>query len=128
MNLVYTDNSQNLLHLIYVGTLDRASAIQLLDAVKTASARLRHGFDILADLRDLKVVDKDAVRVIAELMELLDERGARKIVRILPNDTENFGFGIMSIFHYGNDVRFVTCFNLEAALASLSLTRESVGG
>lgn len=125
MNFVYVDDSRNLLHLIYVGMLDKTSAGQLRNAVMAVSARFRDGFDILADLRDVKGVEKEAVSIIDELMELLDKRGVRRVVRILPEDTENFGFGIMSIIHYSHDVRFVTCLNLEEAMAALSITSES---
>lgn len=34
---------------------------------------------------------------------------------ILPGETDNFGLPIMSIFHYGKNVRFVTCLILEEA-------------
>ena len=128
MNFVYADASRNLLHLIYVGTLDKAAAEQMLDAVKRARVCLRPGFDILADLRDLKAVEKDAVSSIHEQMHILDARGAGKVVRVLPNETENFGFAIMSIFHYGQEVRFVTCLNLEEAGAVLSVRQPQGGG
>ena len=120
MNFIYADDSRNLLHLIYAGTLDAAAAQQVFDAVKTAAVRLQPGFDLLADLRDLKAVHKDAISIIAEQMNFLNTRGVGKIIRILPEATENFGFAIMSIFHYGHDVRFVTCLKLEEAVAALS--------
>ena len=125
MNLVYVEESRNLLHLIYVGTLDKAAAKQLLDAVKTVLVRLRPGFDILADFRDLKVVEKDAVKIIDELMDLLNARGVGKIVRVLPDESENFGFAIMAFFHYAHDVCFETCLNLEEALARLAIPRKN---
>ncbi len=95
MNFVYADDSRNLLHMIYVGTLDKATAQKTLDAVKTACARLRPGFAILADLRDMKAMDKNAVKIIDEMMEFLNERGAGKVVRVLPDKMENFGFAVM---------------------------------
>ena len=125
MNFVYGDESRNLLHLIYVGTLDKVAANLLLDEVKAVVERLRHGFDILADLRDLKVVEEDAVKIIDELMDLLNARGVGKIVRVLPGETENFGFAIMAFFHYAHDVRFETCLNLEGAVARLAIPRKN---
>jgi len=125
MNFIYVDESRNLMHLIYVGTLDKTSAQHLLAVVKTAIGRLHPRFDILADLRDLKAVDKEAVKIIDELMDLLNACGVGMIVRVLSSASENFGFAIMSVFHYGHDVRFVTCFALEEAVAHLSSTRKN---
>jgi hypothetical protein len=119
MNFVYADEAQNLLHLIFVGTLDRAAGQPLLDAVKRALLPLRPGIVVLSDLRDLKAVDKEALPCIDELMELVNAHGVRKVVRVLPAPTENFGFAIMSLFHYGHDVRFVACLQLEEAVAHL---------
>ena len=115
MNFTYADAARNLLHLIVAGTLDKAAAKQLLDDAVTATATLRHGFDVLSDFRDLKAIDREATRLVHNLMEFLTEQGVERVIRILPSENENFGLTIMSIFHYGKDVRFVTCLNLEEA-------------
>jgi hypothetical protein len=126
VNFVYADESRNLLHLIYVGKLDCAEAKRMFDATKRTLAPLRRGFDILADLRDLKAVEKDAVKIIDKLMDLCNERGVRRIVRVVSNHTDDFGFGIMSCFHYDHNVRFVTCLTLNEAVERLSAgTRRS---
>ena len=119
MSFAYADDTRNLLHLIYVGTLDRAEAKALLEAARKVLPSLRRGFDILSDLRDLKVIEREAVEVVDELMELCNQHGSGRVVRVLPNATENFGFPIMSIFHYDRDVRFVTCLDLEEATKHL---------
>jgi hypothetical protein len=125
VNFVYVDESRNLLHLIYVGTLDGREAQRLFDTAKSALAPLRRGFDILADLRDLKEVKGDAVKIIDRLMDLCNEHGVARIVRVVSGETENFGFAIMSCFHYDQHVRFVTCLNLEDAVARLSAGKNS---
>lgn len=119
MNFAYGDDSRNLLHLIYVGTLDRSKAEALLEATRKALVSLHRGFDILSDLRELKVIERDAVAVIDELMEVCNAHGSGRVIRILPNATENFGFPIMSIFHYDRNVHFVTCLSLEEAVKHL---------
>lgn len=120
MTFVYADGSRNLLHMIFVGMLDGAEARRMLDAAKRALESLRPGFAILTDLRDLRAVKRDAIKIIEELMDLCNERGLGKVVRVLPVETENFGFAIMSFFHYSHDVHVVTCLNLEEAGAHLS--------
>jgi len=115
MNFTYADAARNLLHLIVAGTLDKAAAKQLLEDVIKATSLLRQGFDVLSDFRDLKAIDREANRLVNDLMEFLTQQGVERVVRILPSEKENFGLSIMSIFHYGKDVRFVTCLNLEEA-------------
>ena len=115
MTFVYADDSRNLLHLILVGKLDEAAAQECLCAVERSLVTLRDGFQILTDLRDLKEVDSDAVPVIDALMTLCNNRGVRKVVRVVREATGNHGFMIMSAFHYNHDVRFVTCDSLENA-------------
>jgi len=115
MNFTYADASRNLLHLIFAGTLDATAAAELLKDVTKASLHLRPGFDVLSDFRDLKSIDRKAIRMVDDLMEFLTRQGVGRVVRILPSEKENFGLAIMSIFHYGKDVRFVTCLNLEEA-------------
>jgi hypothetical protein len=120
MSFIYADESRNLLHLIYVGKLDSAEATRLLAAARSALVPLRRGFEILADLRDLKAVEHDAVAIIDELMDLCNEHGVSVVVRVVSKETENFGFGIMSCFHYDHDVHFATCLSLEEGVARLT--------
>ena len=127
MNFVYADESRKLLHLIYVGTLHKAAAQAVLEATRVALRSLPPGFDVLSDLRELKSVDKEAIPTLDEIMDLVNAHGVGKVVRILPAATEDFGFAIMSLFHYGHAVRIVTCLHLEEAVARLSTTAKSSG-
>lgn len=127
MNFVYADESRKLLHLIYAGTLDKAAAQALLEATRGALHALTPSFDVLSDLRELKAVDKDAIAALDELMDLINAHGVEQVVRILPAATEDFGFAIMSLFHYGQAVRIVTCLCLEEAVARLSFTTRGSG-
>jgi len=127
VNFVYADESRKLLHLIYVGTLDKAAAQAVLAATRGALPSLTPGFDVLSDLRELKAVDKEAIAALDELMDLINAHGVGQVVRILPAQTEDFGFGIMSLFHYGHAVRIVTCLHLEEAVARLATHAKGSG-
>src|ERR1041384_4900274 len=69
---------------------------------------LKPGFSLLTDLSDLDEMDVACGPVIDQLMETFNSRGIRKIVRVIPDPRKDIGFGIMSLFHYGHDVRVVT--------------------
>ena len=127
MNFVYADEARKLLHVIYVGTLDTAAAHALLEATRGALRSLTPGFDVLSDLRELKAVDKEAIAEVDELMDLINAHGVGKVIRILPAATEDFGFAIMSLFHYGHAVRIVTCLHLEEAVARLATPAQRSG-
>ena len=54
-------------------------------------------------------------------MELCTQKGLESVIRVLPAEARNdIGFAIMSHFHYGPDVRIVTCDNLEEARSHLA--------
>lgn len=120
MNFTYADESKNLLHLIWTGTLNSESAQRFLDNAEAASRKLRQNFDVLSDLRDLKAIEQDATERIDEMMERLTQRGVQRVIRVLPSETENFGLAIMSMFHYGKNVQIITCRTLEEACKFLS--------
>ena len=124
MHLVYANAKQNLLHLILVGALGKAEGKALLEDVERALPSVQRGFVLLTDLRDVTSVDADAYAFVKELMELCEERGVKKVVRVLGETEDDLGFTIMSFFHYGHNVAVVTCLNMDQALRRLSIEQE----
>lgn len=120
MHFVYVDPNRKLLHQILAGSLDRAAGNALLADVDRALAQLPPGFEILSDLRDLREVNEDAEECVRELMQRCGKHGPSLLVRVVRDPTANFGFTIMSYFHYPRETRVVTCFNLEEAAALLT--------
>jgi hypothetical protein len=41
------------------------------------------------------------------------------VVRVIPDPARDIGLQIMSLFHYGHDVRIVTCATLDEAQRAL---------
>ncbi len=68
-------------------------------------ADLKPGFRILVDLRNLRALGPAVTRDITRAMDLCNEGGVSKVVRVVPGPLQNFGFTIMSHFHYGNHVQ-----------------------
>jgi hypothetical protein len=57
-----------------------------------------------------------AAPYIGQLMESSAEKGVAVVVRLLPAEpSKDIGFAIISQFHYGPDIRIVTCATMEEA-------------
>lgn len=119
MHLIYPDATRNRLHLILVGVFDKASGRAVLRDVKAVLKILPRGFDLLTDLRDMKSLSQDGEAYIKSIMALFGAHGIKSIVRILNTPTDDFGFKLMSYFHYGPKVPILICANLEEALKLL---------
>jgi hypothetical protein len=57
---------------------------------------------------------------IAAIMDLLVEKQVGTVVRVVPDPRKDIGLNILSQFHYGPEVRLITCESLAAALQWLS--------
>ena len=57
---------------------------------------------------------------IRSFMELVRGKGVSEVVRVIPEPSKDIGFTLMSYFHYGHDVPFLTCETLEEAEKKLS--------
>ncbi len=55
-----------------------------------------------------------------KIMQCCNEKGVALVVRAIPHPQRDIGLQIMSHFHYGADVRIVTCASAEEALKALS--------
>ena len=53
-------------------------------------------------------------------MDLLVEKQVGTVVRVVPDPRKDIGLNILSRFHYGPEVRLITCEALAAALQWLS--------
>lgn len=65
------------------------------------------GFRLLTDFTLLEEMELDGLDIIKQNMDLLNQRGVTEIIRVSPNPEHDFGFNILSIFHYSKNVRWV---------------------
>ena len=77
------------------------------------------GFRLLADLSGLQSMDLACAPFIAKVMDRCNERGVKKVIRIIPDPRKDIGFSIMSVFHYDRHVRILTFDNLAEAEEAL---------
>lgn len=115
MHAVEIDQPQNLLIIRYVGSVRPEEAEQCLGEVQAALPKMQTAFQLLADLSELEVMDVACAPHIEKAMDLCNERGISAVVRVIPDPKRDIGLQIMSYFHYGADVRIVTCETLTEA-------------
>ena len=113
------DKARQILEINFAQHVDYAEAQACAARVQVLLAEVRPGFCLLSDLSDLAQMDLACEPVIDQVMDALNRHGVQKVVRVVPNPKTDIGFGIMSLFHYGQHVRFVTCETLEQARAHL---------
>ena len=54
-------------------------------------------------------------------MKLIDQSGVGMVVRVIPDPKKDIGLNILTIFHYRNQPRFVTCEKMTEAAEVLAL-------
>jgi hypothetical protein len=110
-----TDQPRNRLVIRYSGAVGPDESEKGLEQIRSGLAKLQRDFQLLADLTELESMDLKCAPFIEKAMDLCNEKGAALIVRVIPDPHRDIGLQIMSIFHYGGEVRIVTCQNLAEA-------------
>jgi anti-anti-sigma regulatory factor len=97
------------------------------EQAKLAAQRVRQllhdvapGFRVLADFRWLDSMDSAAARHIAEIMDMLAEKGVASVTRVMPDPRKDIGLNILSQFHYGLEIQIATFQTLADALQSMA--------
>src|SRR5207237_1115617 len=109
------DEPKKLLAIRYHGVVGAEETDKGLEQVRNNLAKLQRGFRLLADLSDLQSMDVGCAPFIEKAMDMCNEKGASMVVRVIPDPHRDIGLQIMSIFHYGGDVRILTCETLAQA-------------
>jgi hypothetical protein len=127
MLLVEIDRARpQLLRLTLSDRVDSEEAAAGYDSLKKLLPDLSPGFCLLTDMTRLETMDLACEPIIDQVMDACNRAGVQKVVRIVPEPNKDIGFGIMSLFHYGHNVRIVTCSTAEEADAALD-SRPPVG-
>lgn len=121
MFLATSNKARRLLCLSYIGQV-RPSDLQLAgEDVARLLAELSPGFRLLVDLSQLATMDLDCAPQIGRLMELADQSGVDLVVRVIPSPHTDIGMNILSLFHYRQQPKAVTCGDLIEAAKLLEL-------
>ncbi len=119
MWLAEMDSAQQVLRVKFGGRVEPAEAKACSDKIRLLLSKLEPGFVLLSDLSELDSMEVDCLPFIDEVMDACNRRGVKKVVRIIPDPHKDIGFGIMSLFHYGHQVRVVTVTSAEAGKKQL---------
>jgi hypothetical protein len=120
MYSVEIDRSKRLL---VISALQRVTAEQARLVAEQTRELLRDvapGFRVLADFRWLESMDPAAARHVAEIMDMLAEKGVVSVTRVMPDPHKDIGLNILSQFHYGPEIQIATFETLADALQSLT--------
>ena len=109
------DQPRNRLVIRYRGSVLPNETAEGLEQVRSGLAQLQSGFHLLVDLTDLEKMDTGCAPFIEKAMDLCNEKGTAIVVRVIPDPQRDIGLQIMSIFHYGSDVKIFTCQSLSQA-------------
>ena len=121
MFFITSNKSKQLLYFTFIGKVEIAELARGNSDLVALLAELEPGFRVLADLERLESMCVGGSAEIGKAMELCDQKGVGFIVRVIPDQTKDIGFGILSLFHYRQAPRTVTCANMAEAAKLLAL-------
>ena len=98
----------NRLDVSYEGDFEFAEAKQFYAQAQELAPKLKKGFIIVANLSFLEYMDVRARHFIEKTMDVLNNAGVSKVIRIIPDRAKDIGFNIMSLFHYSSHVELRT--------------------
>jgi len=120
---------------MYAVELDRSKRLLVISAAarvttedaRIAAQRIREvlrevspGFHALADFRWLESMDPAAARHIAAIMDALAEKNIASVTRVMPDPHKDIGLNILSLFHYGTNVKIATFETLADAVQDIA--------
>lgn len=114
-----TREEHNLLVIRYRGRVAPADVAHCASEVDSALTTLQPGFGLLVDLSCLESMDPLCAEPIQKIMQLCNDARVAVVARVVPDPRRDIGLQIMSSFHYGKQVRFVSCASLEEAEQAL---------
>jgi hypothetical protein len=119
MFLATINKPKRLLHLSFIGQVEADDLVQQREELLMLLADLPIGFRLLSDLGRLDAFGPNCVAEIGKMMEVFDQKVAL-VVRVIPDDAKDIGLNILSVFHYRNRPRAVSCRTMIEAAELLS--------
>ena len=109
------DDKGDKLVISYEDYFDYSQAERFFADLQKIAPKLKRGFLLVVDLSSLERMDPSAGVFIEKAMDLLNASGVSKVIRIIPDETKDIGFDIMSAFHYSHNVIMHTFKSLQEA-------------
>ncbi|HXO93700.1 MAG TPA: hypothetical protein VN825_06165 [Candidatus Acidoferrum sp.] len=128
MYAVELDQSKRLLVITAVRRVTAEEAKLAAQQIRDLLRDVAPGLHLLADFRWLESMDSAAARHIAEIMDMLAEKGVVSVTRVIPDPRKDIGLNILSQFHYGPDVTIATFETLADAVQSIAAKTDFTSG
>jgi hypothetical protein len=122
---VEIDKVQQKLLIKFCGRVGPEEAKACADKLRGLLDSLEPGFVLVSDLSELESMGTDCSPFIDRVMDDCNRKGVRKVIRVIPDAHKDIGFGIMSLFHYGHEVRVITVKTLAEAEKKLTGLRSN---
>ncbi len=91
-----------------------------LGTVRDVLDHMQPGFQLLTDLSGLDSMETACAFYVGEIMNLCNEKKIKSAVCVIPDTKKDIGYDLLSLFHYGPEVRSTTYDNLAEAIMSLA--------
>jgi hypothetical protein len=114
------DEARSLMSLGFSGHVGEDEAKLGLEKIRLLLKDRSSPFRLLTDLTGLESMELACRAQIDMTMDLCARHGAHTVVRVVPDPRKDIGFSIMALFHYGRQVRTITCESREEATAILA--------
>jgi hypothetical protein len=121
MFLATTNQARRLLYLSYIDQVTPAELERAYPEVEALLAEFPDGFEMLADLGRLEAMDIACEEIIGRTMEMMEQHGLKRVVRVIADPTKDIGLNIIGMFHYSKKIRIVTCETMVEAARVLNL-------
>ena len=121
MLLVTSNQSKKLLHLSFIGTVRPEDFRNQRADLKCQLTGLSPGFRSLVDLTHLESMGLDCTAELGRQMELIGKSGVGLVVRVIPDPRKDIGMSILTVFHYPQQLKVVTCQSVPEAAKALGL-------
>jgi hypothetical protein len=112
--------SKNLLTFSFSGNVTRIETACWVSELPGLLAQLTSGFKLLSDFTAVESFEVSCAPDVEKAMDLLNEAGIVKVVRVIAHPRQDIGLSIMSLFHYRRCISIVTCQTMEEGISALA--------
>ena len=102
------DKEKNVVTVEFEGAVDTDQAEKFFPELHKMVPKDRKGFRLLTDFTLLEKIDIKVQDYIKKTMDFLNQQGVKEILRVVPTSDQDFGFNILSLFHYSRDIKSLT--------------------
>src|SRR6185295_12826006 len=66
------------------------------------------GFKLLVDFTLVDHMELTVQASVAKVMDFFNKKGVAQVIRVIPTPDQDFGFSILSLYHYSHDIKSTT--------------------